>query len=356
MATKNQPVLSIVIPVYNAANNIKNITLKILNQSFKNFELILVNDKSTDNSGNVIKDLAKKDTRIKLINRKINGGASSARNDGIKKSSGNYLMMFDADDNIDSDLISIMVKKMENSGADLVVSGAKYNILKANKLVHSADIFSNKVPPKKPKEEFQDYIIRLLGFDGRLYQIWNKIYKTSVIKDNAIKFNYKLNFGEDLLFNLDYFKYINNINYIYKPLYIYNMNLDGGTYSKSSLVFKNRLINYDHLANFAGNNLNMETQSHLSWLRTSWLYSYLLAVSGSNMSLEEKKKCYKKAKESKFLGQMARLKYIGFKRFVIQIIIHTMMAIPILIEPSIRLSNFIKNTSLTRSIWQKLKP
>ena len=113
--------VSIIIPAYNAEKYIEQCIDSIISQTYKNIEVIIVNDGSTDNTLAICEKYAKEDKRIKIVKKK-NEGVSKARNDGIKIATGKYIMFIDSDDYIDDDYIEIMHKNIVEKKADLVVS------------------------------------------------------------------------------------------------------------------------------------------------------------------------------------------------------------------------------------------
>lgn len=123
--------ISIVIPVYNSEKYIERAILSLMNQTFKNIEIIVVNDGSTDNSEEIIKKLQKKDQRIKYIKQK-NGGPSSARNHGIEKATGNYLMFLDSDDFYEIDACEILYNLIKSNNADISICTEKRINLSGN--------------------------------------------------------------------------------------------------------------------------------------------------------------------------------------------------------------------------------
>lgn len=350
-----RPVLSIIIPVYNAEDSITNIVESIVSQKFTDWELILVNDKSTDDSIGAIRDLAKYDSRIVVVNRRSNGGASAARNSGINKAHGQYLMFFDADDDIKPSLITRMLKAMQPSASGLACCGAVYNTYSGADLVSSTEVGVDPLPHHIKGESWTTYITKLLGIDGRLYQIWNKIYRTDIIRKHGIRFIEGLNFGEDLLFNLDYFTYIDHIKFINRPLYIYNMDISGGTYSKSSLVWQNRLVNYQHLIDFTKASTDSNLNDYLSWIRYNWFYSYALAVASSSRSDAQKTDLLRIACQSGFLGLTARREVIGTKKYLVQKVVYYTSQNPQTFRRLIQFSVWLKNGNLTGAIWRKLR-
>ena len=110
--------ISVIVPVYKAEKHLEKCVESIINQTYTNLEIILVNDGSPDNSGKLCDELIKKDSRIKVIHKE-NGGPSSARNLGIKNASGKYVAFIDSDDYIKFDMYEILYKKLKGNDADL---------------------------------------------------------------------------------------------------------------------------------------------------------------------------------------------------------------------------------------------
>lgn len=204
--------VSIVVPVYNAEKYLSKCIDSILNQTFKNFELILVNDGSKDNSLIICEDYKVSDRRIKVINKK-NEGVSIARNIGINSAKGKYIMFIDSDDWIESNMVEKMYDAIQNS--DIAVCGSK--TVEKNKIIDNT-LYQSFT---KEKNLIGKEIINLIN---RVQHrcVWNKIYKISILKKNNIMFNEEIKCGEDSIFNFTYFKYINSIKIIPDSLYNYN--------------------------------------------------------------------------------------------------------------------------------------
>ena len=134
--------VSIIVPVYNAEKYIKNCVLSILNQDYKNIELILVNDGSKDNSYNICKQLAEKDNRIRLFNKE-NGGTSSARNYGLDNAKGEYVCFIDSDDFACPNYVTTLLAATQN--ADMGIGGFKE--VKEKKLAKACRVKYEKKPP-----------------------------------------------------------------------------------------------------------------------------------------------------------------------------------------------------------------
>jgi len=122
--------ISIIVPIYNVEIYLEKCLNSIINQTYKNIEILLINDGSSDNSLRICKKYQKKDKRIVLINKK-NGGLSSARNAGIDKASGNYLLFIDSDDYIEIDMIEKLYNNIKSNNADISI--CNFFITKKNK-------------------------------------------------------------------------------------------------------------------------------------------------------------------------------------------------------------------------------
>lgn len=199
--------VSIVIPVYNAESYLTDCIESIINQSYQNIEIILVDDGSTDNSGSICDNYAKKDNRIKVIHEK-NSGVSTARNSGIKASSSGYVNFIDSDDIVHSDYIK---KLVENVNSDLLP-------------ICRIEEFQDRVTIKNEDNGIinlnKDRFIELCKLT-LLNTPCCKLYNLDIIRNNNICFDTKLSLGEDLLFNLDYLKHIDKIVIVDQVLYYY---------------------------------------------------------------------------------------------------------------------------------------
>lgn len=354
---RRAPKLSIIIPAYNCGQRIKAIVNSIVEQSFTDWELIIVDDKSIDNTAAVLANIAKTDRRIKILSQTQNGGASVARNAGIAQARGQYLMFFDADDNITSDMLDTFIEAIDQQPVDLAVSGFTVNTLAHGKTVASVDVCTEPLPSQKDEESFPLYILRLLGLDGRLYQVWNKIYRASIINDNNIKFQPGVNFGEDLVFNLHYFSHMTRgIAFIPRAFYQYNQSVDSGTFSKSSLVYTNRQANYDELVKFVADiPASTRKVSLLSWIQYDWLYSHLLAVSQSSLPAQQKITNIQNVAREFAYPPFSEARIIGKKRVQIERMLSWLLKHPRIGLRIIYYLNSFKNNRFTAVAWRRLR-
>lgn len=176
---------SIIIPIYNAEKYIENCLNSILKQNFKDYEIILVDDGSTDNSKKICENYVKQDSRIKLISKQ-NEGSGKARNIGISNSNGKYLYFPDSDDILEENSLQIINSEIENNCADIYVFS--YTELKrGNKEYKNEKIKNNKyVKATEVKKEYEKYI-----WEGPNYiqgAPWNKVFKSEIVKKYNIEY------------------------------------------------------------------------------------------------------------------------------------------------------------------------
>ena len=221
-----RPLISIIIPVYNVEKYLKACLDSVVNQTLKSIEIIVVDDGSTDNSKDIIRDFELKDSRVKAIYQK-NKGVSQARNAGLKIANGEYIGFVDADDYIDLEMYESMYSKAKQFDSDIVVCNVK-------------DIMENK---EKISLEFQEGLISMENIKPKNFlkdkyfklgsAVWHKIFKKSLIVENNIKFiNYNEVSSEDTIFNLQAMLKSKNIYCIDKPFYNYIIRENSLTKSK----------------------------------------------------------------------------------------------------------------------------
>jgi len=214
--------ISIIIPVYNSEEYLYKCVESVINQSYSDTEIILVNDGSTDSSGKICESYAFKDDRFKVIHKE-NMGPASARNDGIKISEGKFIFFIDSDDFLEKNALQTLVEKYEKYNPDLVI--ADFN--KVGETISSSGndrVFSDNKLLKK--QDIINYVSSYLSAPNKfplLTQSWGRLFKASIIKNNNIFFNSDLRTFEDVAFNFDYMKHVDEIFYIKKPLYNFSI-------------------------------------------------------------------------------------------------------------------------------------
>lgn len=311
------PVLSIIIPAYNAASSIKRIVTAILSEEFADFELIIVDDGSKDATLNVVRGIAAKDKRV-VVRSQRNGGPSSARNTGLKKARGTYIQFYDADDTIVPGALRATVKAAERSRSDVVISGWRV-CLQPNE--SSKIQVYKEIAPEATEVEGADlapYVMQSIGNDGRLYNLWNKLFRADIIKEHNLTFREDIRFGEDLIFGLQYLRYTKKMTLIPDITYEYLSNSPTSVFGGSSLVPEYRQVNDQELAAYAGEDRSDKLDDLFHWVRWRWLLSYWSAVAGSALTRKEKLRLvssipsvkYVVAKSSRHIGK----KKLGIER------------------------------------------
>lgn len=203
------PLLSIIVPVFNAEKYLNRCIDSILCQTFDNYELILINDGSTDRSGTICEFYARSDARVKVIHC-VNGGVSKARNTGIQIAKGEWIGFVDADDWLEPRMYEIMMQAAKGCKVDLVY----------------CDFFAvNKdatVSVSQPDHNGDNLSLIKSFIMGGWTVVWNLIVKKKLIVNNELYFDKGIKFGEDFIFLLKAFMLANRINKVAVPLYYYN--------------------------------------------------------------------------------------------------------------------------------------
>ncbi len=219
------PEISIIIPIYNVVDVISDTLSCVLAQSYANFELILVDDGSTDGTIDLLRDFQRRDERVRLISQE-NAGPAVARNTGIDAAAGRYIMFLDSDDTIQPDALSLIADKLAAYRCDLMIFGFR------TKNVAGATDFVYSYPETfLPDRNALDRHFGALYQNNLLNQVWNKVYRASVLRDHHCRFlDYR--YGEDRLFVFDVLPLCETIYISDQCLYNYFIR------SKESLVSK----------------------------------------------------------------------------------------------------------------------
>ena len=218
--------ISVIVPVYNVEEYLKQCLDSILEQTFSNYEVILVNDGSTDSSGLICQEYAEKDSRIRYF-EKENGGLSDARNYGIEQAQGEYLTFVDSDDFLDKMHLNVLYTALVNNNVDIsIVNYANYQTSNATFYLHT---FGEYYEKNYSSEELLDNLAILERNDLSFSTIWGKLYKRSVF--SFLRFP-KGVIGEDVALIYKIYTQVQKIVYFHKDTYIYRENESGITKSK----------------------------------------------------------------------------------------------------------------------------
>ena len=235
---ENQTIkVSIIVAIYNSAKFLDKLITSIINQTYKNIEVILVDDGSPDDSGEICDKYAALDSRIKVLHKK-NGGACDARNKGLELVTGEYLSIIDGDDWLEPDYVEYLLKLAVDTGSDMSMS---------------RNIFTTR----DRKQVLVDTIETLTAEEAAVQIIypkipigpWNKLYRTSLIKDNHIDFNVPWS-GEGHWFSCMAAQYANHVGVGCRKVYTYRLNNAGSGLTNLKVVMgTNALWNTKNIGN-----------------------------------------------------------------------------------------------------------
>ncbi len=213
------PLLSVIIPVYNAETFLGECLASVCSQSFANIEIICVDDGSTDKSMSILQEWQSKDKRI-LIIQQTNNGPSAARNRGIKMAKGEYITFVDADDIVCKDIYTKSFLQIKDNNLDIYFFAFKSFPDGSIKITHfPSDVVMGYHELFESNEHIQSY--NSLCFN------WRFIYKYSIIKNNHLRFDEQIRYGEDMIFNIDAICKSQRIMVSDEPLYLYRKNPSG---------------------------------------------------------------------------------------------------------------------------------
>ena len=209
-----EPLVSIIVPLYNGEQTIERCLTSIRNQTYKNIEVLVVNDGSKDHSMKVLKKFRDSDSRFHILN-KGNSGVSDSRNLGIKNARGKYLQFVDSDDWITKDATQTFVSTAETYNCDMVITD--YHRVVNHKIYIKGHIPEEGLVSRRQFAEF------MMKAPANFYYgvMWNKFFRTDIIKSHKLKCNRDLNWCEDFLFNLEYLQYVKDVYVIKTPVYYY---------------------------------------------------------------------------------------------------------------------------------------
>ena len=209
-----RPMVSIIVPVYNAEQYLRRCVDSILNQEYTDFELFLVNDGSTDSSGDICEEYGNKDTRVIVI-QKENTGVSDSRNRALDRARGKYLQFLDSDDWITPDATRLFVRAAEEYGCDMVISDF-YRVV-GERLSPKGDIEEEGV---LTREEFAAHMMENPA-DFYYGVLWNKLYRRDIVEEHKLRMDTDISWCEDFMFNLEYIRYAKVFYALHAPIYYY---------------------------------------------------------------------------------------------------------------------------------------
>lgn len=211
---QSNPLVSIIIPVYNAAPDLATCIESVRRQRYQNIEVLLINDGSSDASLDICQMYANRDPRFCVINKE-NSGVSATRNLAIERARGEYLQFLDSDDWLDANATRLLVERAEETGADLVIS--HFCRVSDEKIMVYGFLQTTRVMDQRV------FARHLLEEPASFYYgvMWNKLYRRELIMEHEIRCNEALQWSEDFQFNLEYIRYANTFCALQTPIYYY---------------------------------------------------------------------------------------------------------------------------------------
>lgn len=210
--------VSIILPVYNTEKYISRCIESIIAQTYKNWELIIIDDGSNDASGKICMDYMKRDSRI-YYHHQYNQGVSVARNKGIFYASGKYLYFIDSDDEAEDNLLQTVLSYMEKDNLDMICFNVK--ALAEEGEPYWTPVIKEREYQLLSVSERCEFMLKDFLDCQMMYSPWNKMYRTSLVKKNEIFFEEGVKMGEDMGFNLKYLFYARKVKGISDSLYKY---------------------------------------------------------------------------------------------------------------------------------------
>lgn len=206
--------VSIIVPAYNAEKTLERCLCSLKNQTYKNIEVLVVNDGSQDHTRRIVDKYRKKDSRFRLIN-KTNSGVSDSRNAGMEEAAGEYLQFADADDWLPKNAVEAFVTRAVGTGCDMVIADF-YRVV-------GKRIYVKGHIPKEGLLSRDDFAAYMMKAPANFYYgvMWNKFFKADIVRERGLSCKKEMSWCEDFLFNLEYLESVSSIYVCKEPVYYY---------------------------------------------------------------------------------------------------------------------------------------
>lgn len=224
------PKVSIIVPIYNAEENLARCIESVLKQDYREFELLLMDDGSRDSSGEICDSFAKEDARVRVIHKE-NTGVSDTRNQALALAKGEYIQFLDSDDWITTDATELLVRSAKEHDCDMVIADF-YRVI-GERLAHKGDIQEDGL---LTREEFAAYMMENPA-DFYYGVLWNKLYRRDIIEKNQLTMEAEISWCEDFIFNMEYIRHVKSVYALQVPIYYY-VKTEGSLVSQSSSISK----------------------------------------------------------------------------------------------------------------------
>ncbi len=268
-----------IVAIYKSEKFLPKLLDSIINQTWKNLEILLVDDGSPDNSGLICDKYAKKDKRIRVIHKE-NGGACEARNVGLTEATGEYILIIDGDDWLEKDYVEYLMNLIHETGSEMAMTDKIFTTRDRNQTEQ------DRIETWTPEEAFCSIIYPKIPIGP-----WNKIYKTSLLKDNHIDFNRPWS-GEGLYFSAMAASCSNRVGVGHKKIYNYRLNNEN-----SGLTHYNVVMGTNALENIKYIKENRVIKTKRTENACNWHiwknYGYILFLIVATNSVSQNKVLYK---------------------------------------------------------------
>lgn len=235
--------ISVIVPIYNTEKELPGCLQSITGQTYKELEILCINDGSTDRSGKIADEFARADNRIKVVHKK-NGGESSARNTGLKMASGEYIAFCDCDDWLDRNMYEVLLCTLENEKVDMVAASWYREGCSGSREIKNAMPVNEHV---FGRDELLQYLYRRDSYRGFAY-IWNKLYKRDILYDkngSLLLFDENLRLGGDVLYLAEAALNVRRAKYIDRAFYHYYQRSGSGCHTNDPVQLADWLKAYE---------------------------------------------------------------------------------------------------------------
>ena len=280
MSNNSKYLISFIVPVFNTGTNIKNIVnsiLKVSSTMDNILEIIVVDDGSDDQETlDSLKNISNLNN-VSVIRQK-NSGPSASRNVGISNASGEWIGFCDSDDIIDAEHLLNTVKTIKTNNyknSDMLVFGWNIRHDQNNKSTYRHIILEKQ--SITDKNDIAQKTLKSLSLDGRMYNLWNRLYRKKIIRDNNIKLDENLRFGEDLIFNLNFLLKSSRVDMLdIAPYYTYISDSKTSIVKTSKLNIEYRIKNAKELDKFS-KIANQHNNPYIQLVKARWLISFIMS-------------------------------------------------------------------------------
>ena len=291
------PFFSILMPVYNAEDFVEESIDSVIGQSFRDYELIIVDDGSTDRSGAICDKYAENDARVKVIH-KPNGGSISARCTAINECIGSYVVFVDADDTLKSDALSKLHSLLESNNCDCLIFG--YDTVLDNSVIGSTSEPEDVILLEK-RDAYKK-----LFYNSSYNALWRKVTKRTAFDGRSYEEYYKYSMGDDLLQSLEILENSNKFMFVKDRFYNYRVNQASIThtldYNKYDFSYRIYEFTLQYLLNCGV--LSKEDIKAYRTYCSGLIVTDIIKINKSELAFSTKKKCLEKIRCSKYFSQL----------------------------------------------------